>query len=283
MLPQEYARSALKLGLAHKRNLGANPFYFGMVGATDFHTGLVAVAEDNFFGKFRTTEPSAERMFTKMAEVLNENWRLSASGLTGVWAPENTREALFDALRRREVYATTGSRIRLRFFGGWEYEADDLKRIGASDAGYAKGVPMGSALPASGDGQSPNFMLIAHKEPDGADLHALQVIKGWIDVAGTLHERVYDVALAGPAEVDGSAALQSVWSDPDFDAAEDAFYYARVIEVPRPRWTTRDAEYFGVDVPEGAPLEIQDRAYSSPIWYTAAKSAVSVSPPQAAP
>lgn len=275
MFPQEYARSALTQGLHYQRTLGANPYLFGLIGATDSHTGYSAVAEDNFFGKFRSTEPSAERMFTQMAQVLNDNWRLSASGLTGVWARENTREALFDALRRREVYATTGSRIQLRFFAGWDFTERDLQRVPVSVAGYERGVPMGGtlsppdSLPQQGHSRQPTFIVIAMKEPDGADLHALQVVKGWVDESGRRHERVFDVLLAGDAETDGAAALRTVWTDTEFDAAHDAVYYARVIEVPRPRWTTRDAAFFGVEPPKAAPRLIQDRAYSSPIWYGA--------------
>ncbi len=274
MFPQEYARSALAQGLRYRRSLGANPYQFGMIGATDSHTGYSAVSEDNFFGKFRSTEPSAERMFTKMAQVLNENWRLSASGLTGVWAKENTREALFDALQRKEVYATTGSRIQLRFFGGWDFTEDDLLAVPISTIGYQRGVPMGGTLtlsePDTPGAAAPVFIVLAMKEPDGPDLHALQIVKGWIDEADEPQERVYDAALAGPSEVDGSASLRTVWVDPAFNADQDAVYYARVIEVPRQRWTTRDANFFGVQRPEQAPEYIQDRAYSSPIWYLGA-------------
>ena len=273
MLPREYARSALAMGLGYRRSLGVNPYQFGLLGATDSHTGYSATAEDNFFGKFRSTEPSAERMFTQMADVLNDNWRLSASGLTAIWARENTREALFDALRRREVYATTGSRIQLRFFGGWNFSEADLHAVPLSEVGYQRGVPMGGMLAPRVPGQdaagaiAPSFLLAAMKEPDGPDLHVLQVVKGWLDDQGERHERVYDVALAGTDESDGAAALRAVWHDPAFDSSVDAVYYARVIEVPRPRWTQRDAEFFGIAAPEEAPKTIQDRAYSSPIWY----------------
>ncbi len=270
MFAQEYARPVLQTGLAYRQAQGVNPFEFGLLGSSDFHTGFTAVAEDNFFGKFRRSEPSAERMFTQMADVLNDNWRLSASGLTAVWASENTREGIFDALRRREVYATTGSRISLRFFGGWDFSETDLAAVPVSTVGYAKGVPMGSVLPAAAvPSGAPSFLLVAMKEPDGADLHALQVVKGWLTQAGERREQVVDVALAGEAESDGAPGLSGVWRDPEFNAAEDAVYYARVIEVPRARWTTRDAAYFGVERPEQAPESIQDRAYSSPIWYYA--------------
>ena len=213
-------------------------------------------------------------MFTRMADVLNENWRLSASGLTAVWAEENTREAIFDALRRREVYATTGSRISLRFFGGWQFAPEDLQSVPLSTVGYKKGVPMGSVMAPNEEANvSPSFMLMAMKEPDGPNLHALQVVKGWVNRRGEREERVYDVQLAGPNEEDGAPSLSAVWRDEDFNAIQDAVYYARVIEVPRPRWTSKDAQFFNVNRPDNAPEQLQDRAYSSPIWYYAKSTA----------
>jgi hypothetical protein len=268
MLPQEYARSALRTGLAYRKSLGVNPYEFGLLGSSDSHTGFSAVEEDNFFGKFGTSEPSAQRMFAQMADVLNDNWRLSASGLTAVWATENTREAIFDALARREVYATTGSRIALQLFGGWEFTESDLRHIPVSALGYRKGVPMGSVLPPSHDaGAVPSFLCMAMKEPDGPDLHALQIIKGWIDDEGVPRESVFDIATAGPKEEDGVGSFAVFWADPNFDPQRNAVYYVRVIEVPRPRWTARDAAYFNVSAPAEAPATIQDRAYSSPVWY----------------
>ena len=270
MFAQEYARPVLQAGLLYREQLHQNPYEFGLIGSSDSHTGFSAVAEDNFFGKFRSSEPSAERMFTRMADVLNENWRLSASGLTAVWAEENTREAIFDALRRREVYATTGSRISLRFFGGWQFSPSDLQSVPLSTVGYKKGVPMGSVMaPNEEANASPSFMLMAMKEPDGPNLHALQVVKGWVNGRGERKERVYDVQLAGPNEEDGAPSLSAVWRDEDFNAIQDAVYYARVIEVPRPRWTSKDALFFDVKRPDDAPEQLQDRAYSSPIWYYA--------------
>ena len=268
MFKQEYARAVLQRGLPYKKSLGVNPFEFGLIGSSDSHTGYSAVAEDNFFGKFARSEPSAERMFTQMADVLNENWRLSASGLTAVWAKENTRAAIFDALRRREVYGTTGSRIALRFFGGWQFTESDMKQVDVASIGYAKGVPMGAVMPQrEAQAVAPTFLLFAMKEPDGPDLHVLQVVKGWVDSQGLRQEQIFDVDIAGPAEADGSAGLRAVWRDPNFDADLDAVYYARAIEVPRLRWTERDAAYFDVSPPPAAPKTIQDRAYSSPIWY----------------
>lgn len=268
MFAQEYARPVLQQGLAYRKQAGVNPFEFGMLGSSDSHTGFSAVAEDNFFGKFRSSEPSAERMFTKMADVLNENWRLVASGLTAVWATENTREAIFDALRRREVYATTGSRITLRFFAGWAFSESDLEGFSLSEIGYNKGVPMGSVMTPPAAGQdAPTFIVAAMKEPDGPNLHALQIVKGWVTRGGDRREQIVDVALAGEEERVGAPYLSAVWRDPNFDAEIDAVYYARVVEVPRPRWTTKDAEFFAVRAVPGIPETIQDRAYSSPIWY----------------
>lgn len=290
MLQYEYARSALKLGLAHEEKLGVNPFKFGVIGSTDSHTGLSTAEEGNFFGKFENSEPSASRMFGKMAGM-NPNWSLVSSGLAAVWAKENTRDAIFDAFRRREVYATTGTRITVRMFGGWDFEASDVHRADYAGIGYAKGVPMGADLSHAPKGKAPVFMVTAAKDPDGANLDRIQIIKGWLDAEGQLREKIYDVALSDGREVDpatgkapsvgntvniqtatysnsiGDEALSAVWTDPDFDPALRAFYYARVIEIPTPRWTAYDAAYFGIEPPEGAPMTVTDRAYTSAIWY----------------
>jgi hypothetical protein len=297
MLPFEYARSALKLGLGQQAALGVNPFKFGMIGSTDAHTSLATAAEDNFWGKVSMTEPSAERaageFFVSEAgpEYNIDSWQQVASGYAAVWATENTRASIFDAMKRREVYATTGSRMTVRFFGGFEYEKQDVDRPDAVRIGYRKGVPMGSDLPMGPKGKPPRFLVLAIKDPNGANLDRIQIVKGWRDRTGELLEKVYDVALSdgrkvgrnGKAEplkstVDASTAtytntvgepqLSTFWQDPDFDAREHAFYYARVLEIPTPRWTTYDAVRLGADVPEAAPKEIQDRAYTSPIWFT---------------
>ena len=293
MLPHEYARSALKLGLRHERKLGVNPFKFGMIASTDGHNTVSTTEEDNFFGKFPESEPTPERMTNAMAaDRLWQNWRIVASGYAAVWARENTREALFAALKRREVYATTGSRIQVRFFGGWNYAADDVQKPNYLDLGYAGGVPMGGDLSEAPKDQAPAFMLVASKDPRGANLDRIQVIKGWLDRDGSLQEKVYDVAWSGDRTADpqtgkvgpvgstvdvatatwrntiGATDLATVWRDPDFDPRERAFYYARVLEIPRPRWTTYDAVFFDVELPDDAPRTVQDRAYTSPIWYT---------------
>jgi hypothetical protein len=295
MLEFEYARSALKNGLRAEADLGINPYKFGMVGSTDSHTGLAAVEEDNFFGKTSSSEPSAERLTHPFVRApsgeIIMNWETAASGYAAVWATENTRAALFDAMERRETYATTGSRLLVRFFGGWDFTAADASDRLPANIGYAKGVPMGGDLSAAPQGRSPTFLVAALKDPIGANLDRIQIIKGWRDTAGGLYEQVYDVAWSGGRTkgadgkltpvgntVDvanaswtntiGTPELIAVWQDPDFDAAERAFYYARVIEIPTPRWTAYDAKYFGVTPPPEAPMTTQERAYTSPIWYT---------------
>ena len=290
MLPYEYARSALKEGLRHEGELGTNPFRFGMIGSTDSHTGLSTTAEDNFFGEFVESEPSEMRWKEKMSAVLQQSWELGASGLAAVWAIENTREAIFDALMRRETYGTTGSRIRLRFFGGYDFAKEDIDRPDYAQLGYERGVPMGGDLARAEGDAAPAFMVHAVRDPDGPFLDRVQVVKGWLDADGRTHEKVYDVALSDGRRVghDGKAPpvgntvnvqkatyansigdpeLATWWRDPDFDAGQPAFYYVRVLEIPRPRWTTYDMAYFGIDMPDEVPLTVQDRAYSSPIWY----------------
>jgi hypothetical protein len=293
MLPHEYARGALKLGLKHEKKLGVNPFKFGLIGSTDGHNTISTTEEDNFFGKFPESEPGPERLENAMAmDRLWKNWNIVASGYAAVWARENTREALFEAMQRREVYATTGSRISVRFFGGWDYGAEDIHRPTYLDVAYAGGVPMGGDLTAAPKDRAPKFMVHAVKDPDGANLDRVQVVKGWLERDGSLQEKVYDVAWSGDRSPDpktgklfpvgstvdveaatydnsiGTAQLSTVWEDPDFDAKERAFYYVRVLEIPRPRWTAYDAAFFDLDLPEEIPMVIQDRAYTSPIWYT---------------
>lgn len=293
MLPGEYAREALKRGLLLEEKLGTNPYKFGMIGSTDSHTSLATTQEDNFFGKHSGAEPGPERMSHPF--MSNENgtimgWQQVASGLAAVWARDNTRAALFEAMERKEVYATTGTRMMVRFFGGWEFNDNDLNNRQPAFAGYEKGVPMGGDLPARGKAKAPTFMVYALRDTMGANLDRIQIVKGWQEGGKTL-EKVYDVSWSGDRKpnkdgklppvgntVDakaanwtntiGAAELATVWSDPDFDPDQRAFYYARVIEIPTPRWSTHDAFRFGVDIPEGAPVSVQDRAYTSPIWYT---------------
>ena len=290
LIAGEYVRSAFKRGLGLLASTGANPFKFGLIGSSDSHTALSAVAEDNFFGGTRASEPSAGRMLGAFGII---NWEISAAGLAAVWARENTREAIFDAMRRKEVYATTGPRMRVRFFGGWDFRADDATASDLANVGYSKGVPMGGDLVAPPGGKSPSFLIQAVKDPDGAHLDRIQVIKGWRDGAGELHEKVFNVAVSdgrrisrggsvrpvgNTVDIDdasyrnsiGDPELVTVWTDPQFDESQHAFYYVRVLEIPTPRWTAYDAKFYGLtNLPENIPMVTQERAYTSPIWYTA--------------
>lgn len=295
MLAGEYAREALKNGLLLEDRLGINPYKFGFSGATDSHTGLATAEEENFFGKHTGYEPSADRMTHPFVKTENGElfaWQMVAAGLTAVWAEENTRESLFDAMQRKEVYATTGPRIAVRFFGGWDFEESDLLARIPAKVGYDKGVPMGGdLLPAPEGASAPTFLVAALRDPIGANLDRVQIVKGWLNADGTTGEQVYDVVWSGDREQDadgkvpsvgstvdvasaswtntiGAAELATVWTDPDFDPAQRAVYYARVIEIPTPPWYAYDAFRYGIDMPEGAPEAQQERAYTSPIWYT---------------
>lgn len=280
----EYARSALKLGLGQQAKLGVNPFKFGMIGSTDAHTSLAAVREANFWGATGLYYPRAERIFA--------SYGFSSAGYAAVWAEENTRDAIFAAMKRKEVYASTGSRITVRFFGGWDYEDDDAFRPDFARIGYENGVPMGGDLTAAPSGKAPKFLIRAVKDPDGANLDRVQIVKGWRGYDGVLHEKVYDAALsdgrkkslrgkvrpvgntvdvedASYTNTIGDPELAVVWKDPDFNEKELAFYYLRVLEIPTPRWTAYDAKYFGLtDLPREISMITQERAYSSPIWYS---------------
>jgi hypothetical protein len=294
MLQYEYARSALAIGLELEQKTGVNPYKFGMIGSTDSHTGLATAAEENFFGKHSGAEPSAERWAHPMAKLGNAEytgWGMVASGYAAVWATENTREALFDAMQRKETYATTGPRMLVRFFGGWDFEESDAMTRVPAEAGYAKGVPMGGDLTFAGEGKSPTFLVAALKDELSGNLDRIQVVKVWIDADGNRMEKVYDAVWAGDRQpgpdgklppvgntVDVEAAtwthsigapeLISVWTDPEFDASQSAAYYARVLEVPTPRWTAYEAKRFGVEMADDIPMVTQERAYTSPIWYT---------------
>ncbi|GAB3292218.1 DUF3604 domain-containing protein [Parahaliea aestuarii] len=290
--PKEYWREALKAGMRIEGELGANPFRYGANAGTDTHTGLSTSEEDNFFGKFKTLEPRKERWNFPLLEGESDNymgWEMAGSGAMGVWATENTREAIWDAMKRRETFATTGPRMTLRFFGGYDFRQSDLG-VDLAEAGYQRGVPMGADLKADSDGRVPTFIVAAQRDPQGANLDRLQVIKGWVDVDGEVQERIYDVAWSDgrkpgadgklPAvgsTVDtakatysnriGDDAFAAVWTDPDFDASQRAFYYLRVLEIPTPRWTLYDKVRYGADMPDSVPLVHQERAFSSPIWY----------------
>jgi hypothetical protein len=293
MLEFEYSRSALKLGLKLEDQLGTNPYKFGMIGSTDAHTGLAAVEEDNFFGKTSSSEPNADRAthpFVKTERATIMGWEQTASGYAAVWATENTREAIFDAMERRETYATTGPRMFVRFFGGFDFNDADARTRSPAVIGYTKGVPMGGDIGPAPSGKAPTFLVAALKDPIGANLDRYQIVKGWLDADGKVHEKVYDVAWSGDRKaapdgkipavgstVDVAAAswtnsigateLIAVWKDPEFDPRQRAFYYGRVLEIPTPRWTAYDAKYFGVTMPPEVLMEMQERAYTSPIWY----------------
>ena len=296
MLKGEYAREALKQGLLLEEKFGINPYKFGFGGATDSHTGLTTADEDNFFGKSTSVEPSKTRVQhpfikSKLGEIPGD--LLVAAGYTAVWAEENTRAAVFDAMVRRETYGTTGPRMMIRFFGGWEFDDNDLRSRAPAFRGYEKGVPMGGDLyDAPSGATAPNFMIYALRDPIGANLDRMQVIKGWLDTTGKLHERVYDVAVSGDRKIDqdgrcktpvgntvdveaanwtntiGASELATVWTDPDFDPQERAFYYVRVLEIPTPRWILYDKVRLGAELPKDAEVTHQERAYTSPIWYT---------------
>jgi hypothetical protein len=298
MFQYEYAREALKNGLAQEAKLGANPFKFGMLGSTDSHTSLATSREDNNFGKMPHLEPNNHRaeetvirspVDPKLSSYGSET---GAAGLAAIWARENTREALFDAMKRKEVYATTGSRISVRVFGGWDFKADEVERQDFARQGYKRGVPMGGDLTNAPKGKSPSFMIRTLRDPDNANLDRVQIIKGWLDKKGKTHERIYDVAVSDGRKIDadgrcktpvgstvdiadasytntiGDPLLTAYWVDPYFDSKQSAFYYVRVIEIPKPRWTAYDAKYFKIKMPKHVKMIVQDRAYTSPIWYT---------------
>lgn len=281
-LENEYSRSGLKTGLAQQAKLGENPFKFGMIGSTDSHTSLATADEDNFWGKGTLSEPSRHR-------VANA-WFLTASGYAAVWAQENTRSALFDAMQRREVYATTGPRITLRVFGGWDYAGEDALNPNLARIGYQGGVPMGGDLTRAPEKKAPHLLIRATRDADGANLDRVQVIKGWLDADGVTHEKIYNAAVSNGRIVDekgvvdpvgntvdgpsytntiGDPELSAMWIDPDFDPDEAAFYYVRVLEIPTPRWTAYDTAYYDLrDLPKEIQMVTRERAYSSPIWYT---------------
>ncbi len=296
MLQFEYARSALKLGLRLDAELGANPFKFGLVGSTDSHTSVSAIAEENFMGKASLHEPSATRHKTVLIKSpLNDRytkvgWQEIGSGLAAIWSNDNSRAALFDAIRRKETYATTGSRMTVRFFGGWDYTAADVWRSDMTEIGYTRGVPMGGDLQGY-TSKPPSFMVAAMRDPMGANLDRIQIVKGWMDAAGELQEKVFNVAVSDGRQIaaDGSvprvgstadvatatysndigaAELRVVWTDPEFDPALRSVYYVRVLEIPRPTWVARDEVYYQIQAPDNVTKVAQERAYTSPIWFT---------------
>ncbi|MFN0056642.1 MAG: DUF3604 domain-containing protein [Planctomycetales bacterium] len=298
MLQYEYARSALRIGLQLEQELGINPFKFGMVGSTDAHTAISSIEEDNFFGKHSGVEPEPNRWKdVVISSSLDPNltvfgWQQAASGYAAVWATDNTREAIFDAMKRKETYATTGSRMMVRFFGGWNFVPEDADSRRPGMLGYEKGVPMGGDLKTAPKGKSPTFLAAVLKDPFGGNLDRLQIIKGWLKADGSTAEKIYDLAVSDGRRIGadgrckekigstvdvknatwkntiGAPELIAVWKDPEFDPKQRAFYYVRVIEIPTPRWTAYEAKRFGVEMPKEVPMTTQERAYTSPIWYT---------------
>lgn len=295
MLQHEYARSALKNGLQLEKELGTNPYKFGLIGSSDAHTGLAAMDEDNFFGKTTPQEPSPERLTATFVNnpktgVKIMDWEVGASGYAAVWATENTRAAIWDAMHRKETYATTGPRMTVRLFGGYDFVANDANSSTVAKTGYAKGVPMGGNLPVA-SGKSATFLVAAMKDVIGANLDRYQIVKGWLDKDGKQQEKVYDIVWSGDRKADaktgkvaavgssvnvadasyantiGAAELVAVWTDPDFDASLPAFYYGRVLEIPTPRWTAYDVKKYKNTPLAGTRMTIQERAYTSPIWY----------------
>ena len=299
MLPGEYGRSGLKLGLEFGAKLGTDPFKVGFVGSTDSHTSLATAEENNFWGKHAGTEPSPERWnhpFQKTENGTIEGWQSVSSGYAAVWATENTREAIFDAMERREVYATTGPRMVVRFFGGYDFKPVHAMARNPAEIGYRLGVPMGADLTQPKDGQAPTFLVAALRDPLSGNLDRIQIVKGWLGADGKAKEKVYDVAWSDaetrkpdangklPAvgnTVDvttgtwtntiGDPELITVWQDPDFEPSQRAFYYVRVLEIPTPRWVVYDAVRYGLTLPKDVKTTGQERAYTSPIWYTPKK------------
>jgi hypothetical protein len=297
MLKYEYARSTLKNGIQLEGKLGVNPYKYGMVGSTDNHVSLSTTREENYFGKLPALEPGPNRIegpFLKntiTGDIMIKDWEVGASGLVGVWARENTRDEIFDALVRKEVYATSGTRILVRIFAGWDFKPGEVERPDFAAQGYARGVPMGGDLHNAPSGAAPAFMVRTLRDPDGANLDRVQIIKGWVDEDGNTQERIYDAAVSDGRKIDedgrckkpvgstvnvadasytntiGNAMFTAYWKDPDFDPNERAFYYVRVIEIPTPRWTAYDAKRYGIQMAEGVKMTVQDRAYTSPVWY----------------
>jgi hypothetical protein len=293
-LTGEYGRSGLKRGLELEEKIGSNPYKVGFIGSTDTHTSLATADEDNFFGKLSHVEPSQyrwEHVIGKLGEFTLMGKDMVASGYAAVWATENTREAIFDAMRRKETYATTGPRMLVRFFGGWDFVAEDANTRLPGEVGYEKGVPMGADLSNAPKGKAPTFLVAALKDVFSGNLDRIQIVKGWLDENGNSQEKVYDVAWSGDRKPDANGRLPSVgstvdvgnatwkntigapdligvWTDPDFHPDQKAFYYARVIEIPTPRWSAYDAVRYKTEMRDDVVMTTTERAYTSPIWYT---------------
>jgi len=288
----DYARGGLKRGLELGAKLGANPYKFGLIGSSDSHTGMSAVEETGFAGKsYHDAFPATRGGPSGLGAA--KGWDMGAAGFVGAWAVENTRQGIYDAFKRKEVYASTGPRITLRFFGGFDFDQADLKSGNVAAQGYRKGVPMGGDLRPGGRGQAPSFLVAAMKDPLAANLDRVQIVKGWLDADGETHERIYDVAVSDGRKIGadgrcatpvgntvdlatgrysndiGAVELTAVWRDPDFDPAQRAFYYARVLEIPTARYSLLDSIALAQPWEDtGRPATIQERVYGSPIWYS---------------
>jgi len=289
-----YAREALKRGLQIERETGVNPYSFGLIGSTDSHTSLATADEDNFYGKHSGNEINVQDRAIQEQNLGTRKerfgWQYLASGYAAAWAAENTREAIFDAFKRREVYATTGPRITVRLFGGFNFNQEDVAKD-LVQAGYEKGTPMGGELAGEGD-TAPSFLVRAIMDPESANLDRVQIVKGWIDLSGETHEKIFNVAWSDPEKrkqrddgsltavgntinvadaswqnTIGAPQLQTLWQDPEFDASQNAFYYARVLEIPTPTWPLYDSVKTGTKLPAEVITVQQERAYTSPIWY----------------
>ena len=289
----DFIRPALGRGLQMGQQAAGNPYQFGLIGSTDAHTGLSSAEEENFWGKMAYDSIPRNKTSGAVADTKATGWDMAASGMAAVWATENTRQGIFDAMKRREVYATTGPRISLRLFAGWGFVPLDAESADLSAIGYAGGVPMGSELRASEavGGTGIKLLISAMKDPKGANLDRVQVVKGWVDSDGSSREKIFDVTWSGErlpradgslppvgntvdeaaasySDTIGAAQLATVWEDPEFDPAQAAFYYVRVLQIPTPRHSLYDAVALKIPPPEKYPTSIQERAYSSPIWYT---------------
>lgn len=288
---QNFVRGGLEAGLAFKAELGVNPFKLGFTGGTDSHNGVMGDTDEAAWAGGHGLEDSSPRR-RQSAEV--GGWLAardqSPGSLAAVWAIENRREVLWDAMYRREAYATSGTRIVLRFFGGWSLSDELTSDANMVAQAYRQGVPMGSDLPAAKGADAPRFLVSALRDPLGANLDRVQIVKGWVDAKGKHRDKVFDVVWSGARQpnaqgqlpavgntVDlttatyrntiGADALATVWQDPEFDPAVPAFYYVRVLEIPTPRWTTFDAVRAELPLPADVPAVVQERAWSSPIWY----------------
>ena len=283
----DYVRSALKSGLSVEQDIGVNPFKVGMIGSTDSHTGLSSAEEPNFWGKFANDSVPENKSSSALGGAAG--WTMSASGLAAVWAEENTREAILDAMFRREVYATTGTRIKVRFFGGWAFQTSHLKDIATH--GYNNGVPMGGTLTQpSTNGSAPQFLIFAAQDPKSAGLDRIQMVKGWINESGQTFEQVTNIVWSGERQLTegklpplpdavsrttgktaidvGNAELSALWTDPDFKDDQAAFYYVRVLQAPTARHSLLDRIALGKENAQDYPDVLQERAYTSPIWYS---------------